>query len=112
MAIETVANAPDTGCKIQLRRILSDQINPRFRRGEYIITDTSVEPADGDEVVITPVQRDAGGDILAELKSRDNGCVQFVRLSTGETIAMPFRAIRAITTVTGTYRRDRPPKIS
>ena len=85
-------------------RVRGDSMHPRYRAGEFAVVEPSIEPQEGDDVLVVCVN---GKKMLKQFNWRRDGEYQFVSINNGyEPITLPAKEIISIQLVAGRARRN------
>lgn len=102
MADSTLANRPAIGHGYAVRTT-DDAMQPRYRVGELALVDSSMTPADGDDVL---VRCKDGHHMVRQLEGRDGASVRLLAIGTGAIEAMDASEIEALALVVGIAGRS------
>lgn len=85
-------------------RVRGDSMHPRYRAGEFVIVEPSIEPQEGDDVVVLCVNT---RKMLKQLNWRRGDEVQLTSINNGYApITLQRKEITSIQLVAGRARRD------
>ena len=101
---EGYINYPTTDPHAYALRVRGDSMHPRYRAGEFVVIEPSIEAQEGDDVVVALVN---GRKMLKEFRWRRDGEYQFTSVNNGyEPITLAAREILSIQLVGGRARRN------
>lgn len=85
-------------------RVRGDSMHPRYRAGEFVVIEPSIEPQDGDDVVVTC--RD-GRKMLKQLNWRRDGELQLLSINNGYMpITLALEEVETVQLVAGRARKS------
>lgn len=102
MADSTLANRTSLGHGYAVR-ITDDAMHPRYRVGELALVDSSMPPADGDDVL---VRCKDGRHMVRQLEGRDGASVRLLAIGTGVIETIDASEIDMLALVVGVAGRS------
>lgn len=99
-----VVEYPTQDANAYALRVRGDSMHPRYRAGEFIVVEPSIEPQPGDDVVVSMAD---GRKLLKELNWRRDGDVQLLSVNNHfGPLTLPESEVQCIQLVAGRVRRS------
>ncbi len=95
---------PTTDPNAYALRVRGDSMHPRYRAGEFVVIEPSIEAQDSDDVIVICSN---GKKMLKQLNWRRDGEIQLLSLNSGYgPLTIPLSEIESIQLVAGRARRN------